>query len=143
MTLIEYLGWKRSWKLNLMWCLWVCILSTLEFNFHIRIMVCCFIKQIMHLTSYMSLKWQIATLLRHLYLKISSCARIYMDSLLVDPKIYKCLVGKLVFMTNTKWDIAIAMNLLSWFVINPQIVHFQVVKFIICYIKGTLNFGIL
>jgi hypothetical protein len=30
--------------------------STLEFNFHIRTMVCCFIKPIMHLTSYMSSK---------------------------------------------------------------------------------------
>jgi hypothetical protein len=44
---------------------------------------------------------------------------------------------------NTRWDIAFAMNLISRFVINPQFVHLQVVKFIICYIKGTLNFGLL
>jgi hypothetical protein len=36
-----------------------------------------------------------------------------MDSLLVDPKKYKCLVGKLVFLKNTKWDIAFAMNFIS------------------------------
>jgi hypothetical protein len=66
-----------------------------------------------------------------------------MDALLVDPKKYKCLVGKLVFLMNTRWDIAFATNFISWFMINPQLVDLQVVKFIIYYIKGTLNFGLL
>jgi hypothetical protein len=65
-----------------------------------------------------------------------------MDSLLVGPKKYKCLVGKSGFLMNTRWDIAIAMNLISRYMINPQLVHLQIMKFIICYIKGTLNFGL-
>jgi len=49
--------------------------------------------------------------------------------------------GKLIFLTNTRWDIMYAVNLVSHFMTQPQLAHLQVVKSIIRYIKGTIHFG--
>jgi hypothetical protein len=64
-----------------------------------------------------------------------------MNSFLVDPQFYQRMVGKLIFLTNTKWDILYVMNLVSHFMTQHQLAHLQAVKSIIRYIKGTIHFG--
>jgi hypothetical protein len=44
--------------------------------------------------------------------------------------------------TDTKWDITYVVNLVSRFMTQSQLVHLQIVKSIICYIKGTIHFGL-
>jgi hypothetical protein len=63
-----------------------------------------------------------------------------MNSSLVDPQLYQQMVGKLAFITNTKWDIVYVVNLVSRFMTQPQLAHLQAVKSIIRYIKGTIHF---
>jgi hypothetical protein len=64
-----------------------------------------------------------------------------MNFSLVDPQLYHQMVGKLVFLTNTKWYIVHAMNLVSHFMTQPQLAHLQVVKSIIRHITSTIHFG--
>jgi hypothetical protein len=64
-----------------------------------------------------------------------------MNSSLIDLQLYLWMVGKLVFLTNTKWDITYVVNFVSRFMTQPQLTHLQMVKSIICYIKGTIHFG--
>jgi hypothetical protein len=59
----------------------------------------------------------------------------------IDPQLYQQMVSKLIFQTNTRWDIVYAMNLVSHFMTQLQLAHLQAVKSIICYIKGTIHFG--
>jgi hypothetical protein len=57
---------------------------------------------------------------------------------------YYCkLVGKLIFLTITKADIAYAINRVSSYMAQPQQAHLNVVLHILRYIRGTLDTGIL
>jgi hypothetical protein len=62
---------------------------------------------------------------------------------LVDPTLYRSMVGKLVFLTNTRPDIAFSVNLVSRYMDKPEEAHLQAVKSILRYIKGTTTLGLL
>jgi hypothetical protein len=68
--------------------------------------------------------------------------RMDMNSSLINLQLYQWMVDKLVFLTNTRWDIVYILNLVSCFMTQSQLVHLQVVKSIIRYIKGTIHFGL-
>ncbi|XP_023752689.1 uncharacterized mitochondrial protein AtMg00810-like [Lactuca sativa] len=61
---------------------------------------------------------------------------------LVDPTEYRSIVGALRHLTHTRPDLSFLVGVVSRFMEKPTIKHLQVVKGILRYIKGTLNYGL-
>ncbi|KAI9086917.1 hypothetical protein K1719_031078 [Acacia pycnantha] len=61
---------------------------------------------------------------------------------LKDPSLYRKAIGSLQYLTNSRPDIAFSVNKLSQFLSNPSDVHFQGVKRILRYLKGTCHYGL-
>ncbi|KAF5450260.1 hypothetical protein F2P56_030627 [Juglans regia] len=59
-----------------------------------------------------------------------------------DPTLYKSLVGALQYLTITRLDIAHVVNSVSQFLHSLTEDHFQAIKRILHYVKGTLHFGL-
>lgn len=59
-----------------------------------------------------------------------------------DPTLYRSLVGVLQYLTITRPDLAFSVNMVSQFLQQPTNEHFQAVKRLLRYVKGTLHFGI-
>ncbi|XP_022031417.1 uncharacterized mitochondrial protein AtMg00810-like [Helianthus annuus] len=60
-----------------------------------------------------------------------------------DPTLYRSLVGALQYLTITRPELSYAVNQASQFLQNPNITHFQLVKRILRYVKGTLSHGLI
>ena len=56
---------------------------------------------------------------------------------------YMQMVGSLMYLTSTRPDIMLVVNLLSQYLAHPTEIHLQAVKRVLRYIKGTLSYGIL
>ncbi|KAM1385101.1 hypothetical protein PS2_031262 [Malus domestica] len=61
---------------------------------------------------------------------------------LPDPTFYRSIVGSLQYLTFTRPDIAFAVNSVCQFMKAPTDVHLGVVKRILRYLKGTMQYGI-
>ena len=61
---------------------------------------------------------------------------------LSNPTEYRRAIGSLQYLTTTRPDISFAVNKLSQFLSQPRTVHFQAVKRIFWYLKGTYNLGL-
>ena len=59
-----------------------------------------------------------------------------------DPTLYRSLVGALQYLTITRPDLSYAVNLVSQFLQSPTDNHFQALKRILRYVKGTIHFGL-
>ncbi|XP_035843977.1 uncharacterized mitochondrial protein AtMg00810-like [Helianthus annuus] len=59
-----------------------------------------------------------------------------------DPTLYRSLVGALQYLTITRPDLSYAVNQASQFLQQPTTTHFQLVKRILRYVKGTLSHGL-
>nr|XP_043625647.1 uncharacterized mitochondrial protein AtMg00810-like [Erigeron canadensis] len=59
-----------------------------------------------------------------------------------DPTHYRLIVGALQYLTITRPNISYAINQVSQFLHAPIVAHFQEVKRILRYLKGTLSFGL-
>lgn len=59
-----------------------------------------------------------------------------------DPTLYRSLVGALQYLTITRPDISYSVNTVSQFQQRPTTDHFQAVKRILRYVKGTLDYGL-
>ncbi|GJW03741.1 retrovirus-related pol polyprotein from transposon RE1 [Tanacetum coccineum] len=59
-----------------------------------------------------------------------------------DPTLYRSLVGALQYLTITRPDLSYAVNQVSQFLHAPTNDHFQAVKRILRYVKGTMTFGL-
>lgn len=62
--------------------------------------------------------------------------------LLTDPSVYRRLMGKLLYLTITRPDLAYSINKLSQFVSKPQTSHLQAVHSVLKYVKGTVGQGL-
>ncbi|XP_034699365.1 uncharacterized mitochondrial protein AtMg00810-like [Vitis riparia] len=64
------------------------------------------------------------------------------DDLLVDPSLYRKLVGSLVYLTITKSNISFVVQQVSQFLQTPRHLHLAVVCRIIRYVQGTSTRGL-
>ncbi|PKU71327.1 Retrovirus-related Pol polyprotein from transposon TNT 1-94 [Dendrobium catenatum] len=64
------------------------------------------------------------------------------DPVLDDPNVYRSITGSLQYLTLTRPDISFSVNLLSQHMHLPQPQHVYLLKRLLRYIQGTLNFGI-
>lgn len=59
-----------------------------------------------------------------------------------DVTLYRSLVGALQYLTITRPDLSYAVNQVSQFLHAPMVDHFNAVKRILRYVKGTLSYGL-
>ncbi|XP_020684500.1 uncharacterized protein LOC110101076, partial [Dendrobium catenatum] len=64
------------------------------------------------------------------------------DPILTDPTTYRKITGSLQYLTLTRPDITYSVNLLSQHMHHPLPEHAFLLKRLLRYIKGTLNYGI-
>ena len=60
-----------------------------------------------------------------------------------DMTMCRQLVGSLIYLTLTRPDISYVVGVVSRYMSNPKKPHLDVVRRILRYVKGTINFGIL
>ncbi|KAH7534036.1 hypothetical protein FEM48_Zijuj04G0195000 [Ziziphus jujuba var. spinosa] len=63
--------------------------------------------------------------------------------LLSNPESYRRLVGRLVYLIVTRPDLAYSVHILSQFMQEPRIEHWEAALRVVRYLKGTLSQGIL
>jgi hypothetical protein len=61
---------------------------------------------------------------------------------LVDPTMYRELIGSLMCMVNTRPSICFAMNTLSKYMIEPRHVHWIVENDMLRYLRGAIGYGL-
>jgi Reverse transcriptase (RNA-dependent DNA polymerase) len=59
-----------------------------------------------------------------------------------DPHSYRSIVGALQYATITRPEISFVVNCVSQFMHSPYTCHWMAVKQILCYLKGTINYGL-
>ncbi|OMO73140.1 Integrase, catalytic core [Corchorus capsularis] len=60
-----------------------------------------------------------------------------------DASLYRSIVGTLQYLLITRPDLSFAVNKMAQFMNNPIVVHWQGLKRILCFLKGTASYGIL
>ena len=60
----------------------------------------------------------------------------------VDERLYRTLIGCLMYLTATRPDIMNAVSILSRYMHSASEIHFQAAKRIVRYIKGTIDYGL-
>ncbi|XP_052724064.1 uncharacterized mitochondrial protein AtMg00810-like [Vigna angularis] len=74
---------------------------------------------------------------------LSDTSTLYkLDSYLDDPSPYRRLIGKLLYLTNTRPDLCFTVNLLSQFVQSPTDYHYRAIQHILRYIKSKPSKGL-
>ena len=61
---------------------------------------------------------------------------------LVDPTLYRQLIGSLMYLVNSLPDLCFAVNTLSQFMIEPWRVHWVAAKHVLRYLAGTMDYGL-
>jgi hypothetical protein len=64
------------------------------------------------------------------------------ESQLVDPTLYRRLIGSLMYLVNTRPDICFAVNTLSELMVEPRRVHWVATKHVLRYLCGTVDYGL-
>eukprot|EP00253_Pinus_taeda_P004217 PITA_04217 len=64
------------------------------------------------------------------------------DSELVDPTLYRQLIGSLMYLVNTRPNICFAVNTMSRFICEPRKVHWVAAKHILRYLQGIMDYGL-
>jgi len=59
-----------------------------------------------------------------------------------DVEAYRILIGRLMYLTNTRLDITFYVQQLSQFIVKPAIAHYNATIRILRYIKGASNLGL-
>ncbi|KAL4034954.1 hypothetical protein IC575_003628 [Cucumis melo] len=61
----------------------------------------------------------------------------------VDHKLYKSIIGSLLYLTASRPDIAYAIGICARYQADPRITHLEAVKRILKYVHGTSDFGMM
>jgi hypothetical protein len=64
------------------------------------------------------------------------------SSYLVDPTMYRQLIGSLMYLVNTRLDICFALNTLSQHNVEPRQVHWMETKHMLRYLHGMVGYGL-
>eukprot|EP00253_Pinus_taeda_P002664 PITA_02664 len=64
------------------------------------------------------------------------------DSELVDPTLYRQLIGSLMYLVSPRPDICFVVNTMSQFMCEPRKVHWVAAKHILRYLQGTVDYGL-
>ena len=59
-----------------------------------------------------------------------------------DERLYKTIIGRLMYLTAARPDIMNAVSLLSRYMHYASEIHFQAAKRIVRYVKGTIDYGL-
>lgn len=59
-----------------------------------------------------------------------------------NPSLFGSAIGALQYLTNTRLDISFLVNKLSQFLNKPTVMHWQSLKQILRYLKGSLNYSL-
>ena len=62
---------------------------------------------------------------------------------IIDPTLFRSLIGSLRYLSITRPDIVYSVGLLSKYMEKPKESHWLAAKRILRYIKGTMDFGLL
>ncbi|XP_074301014.1 uncharacterized protein LOC141632361 [Silene latifolia] len=62
--------------------------------------------------------------------------------LLTEPEVYRRLIGRLLYLSLTRPDIAYSVQHLSQFLSSPREPHYQAAQHLVKYLKGTVNAGL-
>jgi len=65
------------------------------------------------------------------------------DAVKMDSKIFRNLVGSLIYLTNSRPDILFSVSIISRFMENPSRLYFAASKRILRYLQGTKDYGIM
>jgi N6-adenosine-specific RNA methylase IME4 len=61
---------------------------------------------------------------------------------LVVPRMYRQLIGSLMYLVNTRRNICFAVNTLSQYMVEVRHVHWIKTKHVLRYIHGTIGYGL-
>ena len=61
---------------------------------------------------------------------------------LVDPTLYRQLIGSLMYLVNSRPYLCFAVNTLSKFMVEPGGVHWVAAKHVLRYLAGTMEYGL-
>ena len=62
--------------------------------------------------------------------------------LLSNPSMYQHLVGRLIYLTNTRLDLTFAVSVVSQFIHAPRTTHLDAIHHILRYLKTSLGLGL-
>jgi hypothetical protein len=65
------------------------------------------------------------------------------SSELIDATLYRQIIGSLMYLTNIRPNICFVVNTLSQFLVEPRRVHPVAAKYVMRYLKGTLDCGLI
>ena len=65
-----------------------------------------------------------------------------LESSLVDPTLYRQLIGSLMYLVNTRLNICFIVNTLSQFMVEPRKVHWVAAKHILRYVQRIVDYGL-
>ena len=60
----------------------------------------------------------------------------------VDERLYRTIIGYLMYLKTTRPDIMNVVSLLSRYMHCDSEIHFQTTKIIVRYVKGTIDYGL-
>ena len=61
---------------------------------------------------------------------------------LVDPTLYRQLIGSLMYLVNARLDLCFVVNTLSQLMVEPRSVHWVAAKHVLRYLAGIVDFGL-
>ena len=81
---------------------------------------------------------------KHASTPMSSSTKLSLDSsgVEVSPTLYRSIIGSLLYLTTSRLDIVVSVGVCARYQAAPKESHLTVVKRIICYINGTLEYGL-